>query len=164
MLRRILRFHQISIFILIFIFASLGLQCFIAVPRLLLVVASGNCSLVTVWVSPCGGFCCEVQALGHADFSSCGTLLSLLHGMWDLPRPAITPMSPALAGRLLTTGPPGKSASNFLRSKGCDHLLCLTWAGKQGEPTCTLFIGLPESRKCQSSSAHGSPISCQAEC
>ena len=28
--------------------------------------------------------------------------------MWDLPRPGIKPMSPALAGRFLTTGPPGK--------------------------------------------------------
>ena len=28
--------------------------------------------------------------------------------MWNLPRPGIEPMSPALAGRFLTTGPPGK--------------------------------------------------------
>jgi len=28
--------------------------------------------------------------------------------MWDLPIPGIKPMSPALAGRFLTTGPPGK--------------------------------------------------------
>ena len=28
--------------------------------------------------------------------------------MWDLPGPGIKPMSPALAGRFLTTGPPGK--------------------------------------------------------
>ncbi|KAM7238053.1 hypothetical protein CapIbe_011011 [Capra ibex] len=32
----------------------------------------------------------------------------LLLGMWDLPRPGIEPMSPALVGRFLTTGPPGK--------------------------------------------------------
>ena len=30
-------------------------------------------------------------------------------GMWDLPGPGIEPMSPALAGRFLTTGPPEKS-------------------------------------------------------
>ena len=30
--------------------------------------------------------------------------------MWDLPRPGIKPVSPALAGRFLTTGPPGKSS------------------------------------------------------
>ena len=29
--------------------------------------------------------------------------------MWNLPRPGIEPMTPALAGRFLTTGPPGKS-------------------------------------------------------
>ena len=31
--------------------------------------------------------------------------------MWDLPRPGIEPVSPALAGRVLTTAPPGKSSS-----------------------------------------------------
>ena len=31
--------------------------------------------------------------------------------MWDLPRAGITPVSPALAGTFLTTGPPGKSRS-----------------------------------------------------
>ena len=29
-------------------------------------------------------------------------------GMWDPPRPGLEPVSPALAGRLLTTAPPGK--------------------------------------------------------
>ena len=29
--------------------------------------------------------------------------------MWDLPRPGLEPMSPALAGGFLTTAPPGKS-------------------------------------------------------
>ena len=28
--------------------------------------------------------------------------------MWDLPGPGLEPMSPALAGRFLTTEPPGK--------------------------------------------------------
>ena len=28
--------------------------------------------------------------------------------MWDLPGPGIEPVSPALAGRFLTTAPPGK--------------------------------------------------------
>ena len=32
----------------------------------------------------------------------------LAHDMWDLPGSGIEPVSPALAGRLLTTGPPGK--------------------------------------------------------
>ena len=34
--------------------------------------------------------------------------------MWDLPRPGLEPVSPALAGRFLTTAPPGKSLISFL--------------------------------------------------
>ena len=40
--------------------------------------------------------------------SSCGSRAQLLRGMWDLPRPGLEPASPALAGRLPTTAPPGK--------------------------------------------------------
>ena len=40
--------------------------------------------------------------------SSCGSRAHLLRGMWDLPRPGLEPMSPALAGRFLTTAPPRK--------------------------------------------------------
>ena len=40
--------------------------------------------------------------------SSCGSWAQLLRGMWDPPRPGLEPVSPALAGRLSTTAPPGK--------------------------------------------------------
>ena len=40
--------------------------------------------------------------------SNCGSRTQLLRGMWDLPRPGLEPVSPALAGRLPTTAPPGK--------------------------------------------------------
>ena len=40
--------------------------------------------------------------------SSCGSWAQLLHGMWDLPRPGLGPVSPALAGGFSTTAPPGK--------------------------------------------------------
>ena len=40
--------------------------------------------------------------------SSCGPRAQLLRGMWDPPRPGPEPASPALAGRLSTTAPPGK--------------------------------------------------------
>ena len=40
--------------------------------------------------------------------SSCGSRAHLLRIMWDLPRPGLEPASPALAGRLSTTVPPGK--------------------------------------------------------
>ena len=38
----------------------------------------------------------------------------MLRGMWDLPGPGLEPVSPALAGRFLTTAPPGKSPFTFL--------------------------------------------------
>ena len=40
--------------------------------------------------------------------SNCGSRAQLLRGMWDPPRPGLEPVSPALAGRLSTTAPPGK--------------------------------------------------------
>ena len=40
--------------------------------------------------------------------SSCGSGAQPLRGMWDLPRPGLEPVSPALAGGFSTTGPPGK--------------------------------------------------------
>ena len=54
--------------------------------------------------------------------------------MWDLPGPGFEPVSPALAGGLLTTAPPGKprrrhfkpgeSESSLTREAGCFLLLC----------------------------------------
>ena len=40
--------------------------------------------------------------------SNCGSRAPLLRGMWDLPRPGLELVSPALAGRFSTTAPPGK--------------------------------------------------------
>ena len=40
--------------------------------------------------------------------SNCGSRAQLLRGMWDLPRPGLEPVSPALAGGFSTTAPPGK--------------------------------------------------------
>ena len=51
---------------------------------------------------------CGSRAL-ERRLSSCGTQVSLLRGMWDLPGPGLEPVSPALAGGFLTTAPPGKS-------------------------------------------------------
>ena len=45
--------------------------------------------------------------------SSCGSRAPLLRGMWDPPRPGLEPVSPALAGRLSTTVPPGKPGFIF---------------------------------------------------
>ena len=40
--------------------------------------------------------------------SNCGSRAQLLRGMWDLPRPGLETVYPALAGRFSTTAPPGK--------------------------------------------------------
>ena len=40
--------------------------------------------------------------------SNCGSRAQLLRGTWDPPGPGLEPVSPALAGGLLTTAPPGK--------------------------------------------------------
>ena len=50
---------------------------------------------------------CGSWALEHR-LSSCGARVQFLCSMWDLPRPGLEPVSPALAGRFLTTAPPGK--------------------------------------------------------
>ena len=63
---------------------------FIAVHGLLIAVAS---LVVEHGLSSCGS-----RALEHR-LSSCGARSQLLHSTWDLPRPGIEPMSPALAGR-----------------------------------------------------------------
>ena len=98
------------------------------------------------WASHCGGFSyCRARALGaqasvvvarglssrgaralESRLSSCGARAKLLCGMWDLPGPKVQPMSPALAGRFLTTAPPGKPLnSNFLKQDILHIILCL---------------------------------------
>ena len=47
--------------------------------------------------------------------SNCGSWAQLLHGMWDLPRPGLEPVAPALAGRFSTTAPPEKPGKCFYR-------------------------------------------------
>ena len=50
---------------------------------------------------------CGSRALEHR-LSSCGAQAQLLRSMRDPPEPGLEPMSPALAGGLSTTAPPGK--------------------------------------------------------
>ena len=40
----------------------------------------------------------------------------LFRGMWDLPGPALEPVSPALAGGFLTTAPPGEVPEDILHT------------------------------------------------
>ena len=46
--------------------------------------------------------------------SNCGSRAQSLRGTWDPPRPGLEPVSPALAGRLPTTAPPGKPYFYFI--------------------------------------------------
>ena len=48
------------------------------------------------------------QRLQTRRLSDCGSRAHLLCGMWDLPRPGLEPVSPAVAGRFSTTVPAGK--------------------------------------------------------
>ena len=51
---------------------------------------------------------CGLQAIECTGFSSCGTWAQLFCALWNLPRPGIEPVSPALAGRFLSIVPLGK--------------------------------------------------------
>ena len=53
------------------------------------------------------------QRLQTRRLSNCGSWAQLLRGMWDLPRPGLEPVCPALAGRFSTTAPPGKPHKVF---------------------------------------------------
>ena len=81
--------------------AVLGLQCY---SGFYLVAVSGGYFPVVV----CGFFLAVASIVVERRLSRSGTWAQLLLGMWDLPRPGTKPMSPALAGRFLTTEPPGK--------------------------------------------------------
>ena len=90
-----------------------------------LVVASGGHSS-----SRCAGLSLSRPLLLHRlqtrRLSSCGSRAQPLCGMWDLPRPGLEPMSPALAGRLSTTVPPGKPLKTLKKKPHkWDHTLPL---------------------------------------
>ena len=56
--------------------------------------------------------------------SSCDSRAQLLRGMWDLPRPGLEPVSPALAGKLSTTAPPGKPPRLGFKTHCSFHVKC----------------------------------------
>ena len=73
--------------------------------------------------------------------SSCGSRAHLLHGMWDLPRPGLEPVSPALAGRLPTTAPPGKPSVNVLMTMENTNVVkpCLILLPNTLSPGCYML-------------------------
>ena len=56
------------------------------------------------------------HSLQTRRLSNCGSQAQLLRGMWDLPRPGLEPVSPALAGRFSTTAPPGKPWNDIFKA------------------------------------------------
>ena len=67
------------------------------------------CGPLTIAASPAAEHRLQTRRL-----SNCGSRAQLLRGMWDLPRPGLEPASPASAGRLSTTAPPGKPLAFIL--------------------------------------------------
>jgi len=90
----------------VWVFHTCGEQAllYFAVLELLIAVASA----VAEHGSSHAGFSSAACRL-----SSCGTRDQWLRYMWSPPRPGIEPMTPALAGRFLSTVPPGKSFPFF---------------------------------------------------
>ena len=117
----------------------------VAVCELLIVAASlvaralgARASVVvTRRLSSCGS-----RALEH-KLSSCGARAYLLPGMWDLPGPGLEPVSPALAGGFLTTVPPGKPPTCFLKCYRGTAFFCSVLAGEDRAVSKTqlLFSG-----------------------
>ena len=72
-------------------------------------------SLLHVVFSSCGAQASHAVAPLTVEhrLSSCGARAYLPCRRWDLPGPGIEPVSPALQGGFLTTGPPGKPHSSF---------------------------------------------------
>ena len=111
-------FFSTSFFSLCLLFAALVLVAGFS-P-----VVSGACALGTVcwlWLQCTarahGLHMCEPQLWSRAQerkLSSCGTRAQHLRSLWDLPRPRIELLSPALQGGVLTTGPPGKPWTSLL--------------------------------------------------
>ena len=100
-----------SYFIYLFIFSSVGssfrARAFSSCGKRgpLFIAVRGP---LTIAAPPVAGH--RLQTL---RLSSCGSWAQLLRGMWDLPRPGLEPVSPALAGRFSTTAPPGKPHKSF---------------------------------------------------
>ena len=101
--------YTLFFFFNLFIFIYLWLcWVFVSVRGLSLVVASGcHSSLRCVGLLPLRPLVAE-HRLQTCRLSNCGSRAQLLRGMWDPFRPGLEPVSPALAGRLSTTEPPGK--------------------------------------------------------
>ena len=88
---------------------------FISVRGLSLVVASrGHSSSWCAGLFTIAASLVAEHRLQMRRLSNYGSWAQLLRGMWDLPRPGLEPVCPALAGRFSTTAPPGKPGNLFI--------------------------------------------------
>ena len=79
--------------------------------------------------------------------SNCGSRAQPLRGMWDLPRPGHEPVSPALAGRLPTTAPPGKPLYLIFIFTFVFANLCALVA-TVFHPVLYMLVRIPAGNKC----------------
>ena len=155
-------FFKFYLFILKFIYlflAALGLCC---CPRALSSCGERGAALRRgAWAPHCGGLSCRgAQALGKRAsvvvarglsscgsrapdrrLSSCGARAQLLRGTQDPPGPGPEPVSPALAGGLPTTAPPGKPPPFILNKSGAS--LNNSWGS-----TCLRMWSLSFTKPC----------------
>ena len=100
---------------------------FIAVCGLLVMEPELQSAWASV-VAVSGLSSCGSRALEHR-LNSSGAPAQIFCSVWDLPRSGIKPVSPALAGRLFTTEPPGKPSMTLLYPRNWNSFsifLCLS--------------------------------------
>ena len=90
--------------------AVLSLRC---CKRLSLVAESQGSSLVSVAGFPLHEPLTAETRRGCVGFGSCGTWAQLPQGTWDLLKPGIDLLSPALQGGFSSTGPPSEAQYLF---------------------------------------------------
>ena len=116
-MEKCIRIKGMALKFIYLLLAVLGLCCWQAFSR----CREWGLPFVGSWASPCRGFSyCGAQALGggfsDGGFSNCSSWAlehRLMCSMWNLPRPGVQPVPPALAGGFLSMVPPGKSQDSF---------------------------------------------------
>ena len=89
----------------------------------------------------CAGFSWRWRLFLQSVLSSCGTQAWLLQGMRNLPGSGVTPISPALAGRFLTTRSPEKSQNAPFFNPVATKLPCIfPPLGKWREAKWTFYL------------------------
>ena len=111
-------------FISVFIFKCFGLFWdFIATHTISLVVVLRGYSLVAGFELPA----VVISLVTEWRLSSCGPRAWLLCSMWNPPWSEMELVFPALQGRVLTAGPPGKPLSKIFIYLAALGLSCLMW-------------------------------------